>query len=426
MRTRHEAGSPESLSIAEAKVKAFEFIDEHNADLLHLSHDIHGEPELGLEEHYAVRRVRELLLAHGVEVKSPAYGFDTAFEVEAGGAGPRVALLCEYDALESLGHACGHNVIAAAGVGAWLAAARLAEECRGRAVLLGCPAEETTGGKVIMASRGAFEKVDAALMVHPGDADCAIALMLALKEFEARYEGKEAHAAEAPWEGRNALDAAVLGYNAVAALRQHIKPGERVHGVFGPSGEPANVVPGFSTMHWMVRAPTWPGLEALDERVCACLEAGAMAAGCACNFKAKGQPYYDVRHNLPLAKAWQDNMRTLHRDVVAPDEPAGSTDIGNVSYLVPAIHAHVQAAPKGTKLHTREFVVASTGSLADEAVLVGAKSLAMTVIDFWLDASLRTSAAEAFRAGPLGTLTQSRSAPSDLHPRRPSPPPAGA
>jgi metal-dependent amidase/aminoacylase/carboxypeptidase family protein len=124
-----------------------------------------------------------------------------------------------------------------------------------------------------------------------------------------------------------------------------------------------------------------------------------MAAGCACSFKERGQTYDDLRHNLPLAKAWQDNMTTLHRDVVAPDEPAGSTDMGNVSYLVPAIHAHIQAAPPGTKLLTREFAAAAASSLADEAVVVGAKSLAMTVIDFWLDASLRASAAEAFDHG---------------------------
>lgn len=386
------------IGIARGKALAVAEVDRHAQALVAISHAIHKDPELGLEEHRAVRRLSEFLGSNGVQVQVGAYGLETAFVARAGELGPPVALLCEYDALKGKGHACGHNVIAAAGVGAGLAAAQLAKICEGRIVILGTPAEETHGGKVTMIRNGAFTGISAALMVHPGDADCAMPPTLALRDYNVRYRGKAAHAAKAPWAGRNALDAAVLGYSAVAALRQHIKPDERVHGVFVEGGETANVVPDKASMHWIVRSGTRVRLDDLDKQVRACLRSGALASGCSCKFEGGDNPYNEVRHNVPLAEAWAKNMKYLGRELMAPDQYGGSTDMGNVSYVVPAIHPHIQTAAPGTKIHEVAFERAAVGELADKAVVDGAKALAMTVIDIWLNPSVRKSVKRAFEA----------------------------
>ena len=199
--------------------------------LVDLSRQIHARPELGYEEHFAHDLLTRVLEDEGLSVTRSARGIDTAFEARAGSDGPTVAVLCEYDALPAIGHACGHNVIAAAGLGAGLAAAALADELGGRVVVIGTPAEEGGGGKLRLIDAGAFAGVDAALMVHPADADLLAMDVIAVHEVVVSYTGEAAHAAAYPHRGRNALDAAVLGYVNVAALRQHIAPGERIHGI---------------------------------------------------------------------------------------------------------------------------------------------------------------------------------------------------
>jgi amidohydrolase len=297
-------------------------------------------------------------------------------------------VLCEYDALPDIGHACGHNVIAAAGLGAGLAAASLAEELGGRVRILGTPAEEGGGGKVFMIRRGAFEGLAAAMMVHPADHELPTLTTLAIHTLHVEYTGVASHAAAAPELGRNALDAAVLGYLNVAALRQHIRTDERVHGVFPDAGDKPNIVPRYASAHWYVRASTVERLETLKARVVACLEAGAMAAGCTMDLQWVDPPYADMVDDDRLLARYQHNATALGRpfeDTAVVGPVVGSTDMGNVSHLVPSIHPLVAVAPPGVSIHTPEFAAHARGPEGDRAVIDGAKALAATIIDCWLD-----------------------------------------
>jgi amidohydrolase len=329
---------------------------------------------------------------------------DTAFEARSGsGDGPTVAVLCEYDALPGIGHACGHNVIAAAGLGAGLAAAALADEAGGRLVVLGTPAEEGGGGKVLMAERGAFEGVDAALMVHPAGVDITEADVIAIATWRVEYFGQGAHAAASPHRGRNALDAMVLGYNAVAALRQHIASSDRIHGVFTKGGDKPNIVPDHTVAEWYVRSATIESLQALKPRVLACLEGGAAAAGCRIEVHPTCPEYSDLRTNPVLIDLYAANSLALGRPVAVPtaaNRVVASTDMGNVSHLVPSIHPMIALSPPDVPLHSAEFARWAASEEGDRAVLDGAKALAMTVVDLWLGEGTAAEVRAAFGSGP--------------------------
>lgn len=372
--------------------------------LVHVSHQIHAHPELNYQEVFAHDLLTEVLEDRGLAPVRGAYGVATAFEARAGSEGPEVAVLLEYDALPGIGHACGHNVIAAAGLGAGLAAAAIARQAGGRVRIMGTPAEEGGGGKVLMARQGAFAGLTAALMVHPADADLLRMDAIAVQAVLVDYEGKEAHAAAAPWEGRNALDAAVLGYVNVAALRQHIRPTERVHGVITRGGDKANIVPRAAQSHWMVRSDTIETLQPLKQRVLACLEGAASACGCTMTTQWDGHSYADMRDSGPIARAYAENAARTGRTVQDPaaigHRVVGSTDMGNVSYLTPSIHPMIQVAPAGVPIHTAEFAHHAASASGDRAVLDGARAMAMTVVDLWCDAALRDAAqAEHSRIG---------------------------
>jgi len=366
--------------------------------LVELSHQIHEHPETNYEEHFAHDLLTGVLEEEGLQVERGAYGVDTAFAARAGHTGPTIAVLLEYDALPGIGHACGHNVIATAGLGAGLAAACLASEVGGQVVVLGTPAEEGGGGKILMAREGAFEGVDAALMVHPAGDDLARMQVIAVQELLAVYSGQAAHAAAFPHRGRNALDAAVLGYLNVAALRQHILPDERIHGVFLEAGQKPNIVPARAVTEWMVRSTSIASLEPLKQRVAACLEAGATAAGCEVDIAWKPVVYADMIDNEAMVALYTANAATLGRQVVEPHGEAavvGSTDMGNVSYLVPSIHPMIAAAPSGLPIHTPEFATHARAESGDQAVIDGALALAWTVADLWAgDGVLDTVRAE--------------------------------
>jgi amidohydrolase len=368
--------------------------------LVDLSHRIHAHPELNFEERFAHDSITAILDEAGLDPTRHAYGTETGFEANRGSAGPCVAVLLEYDALPGIGHACGHNVIAAAGLGAGLALAAVAEAAGGRVRILGTPAEEGGGGKIRMARHGAFDAVDAAMMVHPADADLLRMDTLALQELRVAYEGRAAHASAAPHEGRNALDAAVLGYIAVAALRQHIRSAERVHGVFTKAGEKANIVPREAAAEWMVRSDSIEALQALKARVLTCLESGAQACGCTMRHEWQDHTYADLRDNGPMASAYAANAHRLGRTVLDPDaigrHVVGSTDMGNVSHLVPSIHPMIALAPEGTPIHTPDFAVHAAGPAGDRAAIDGAKAMAMTVVDLWTSPGLLPAARAEF------------------------------
>ena len=358
--------------------------------LLDVSHRIHARPELAFAEHHAHDVLTEVLEGEGLAVERSAYGLATAFSARAGTDGPTVVVCCEYDALPGIGHACGHNVIAAAGLGAGLAAASVAAEAGGRVLVLGTPGEEGGGGKQLMIDAGALDGVDAAVMVHPAGADLRTMDTLAIQRVTVTYTGHAAHAAAAPERGRNALDAAVLGYVNVAALRQHISPAERVHGIFLEAGDAANIVPARTQAQWYVRSPTSSGLGALRERVTACLAAGAEAAGCTMEMDWY-EPAYDELVGLDaFDDLYAANAARVGRSPLRPGEDGaapvvGSTDMGNVSQHVPSIHPMIQVSPPDVAIHTEAFVGHARAPEGDRAVLDGAKALAATVADLWLD-----------------------------------------
>ena len=372
--------------------RARERVEALADELVAVSRDIHGHPELGFEEHHAHDLLAAALERHGLDVTRGAYGLDTAFEARAGTEGPVVVVCCEYDALPGIGHACGHNVIAAAGLGAGLAAAALAEEAGGRLVVLGTPAEEGGGGKILLAEEGAFEGADAALMVHPAGADLRWMDTLAATSFAATFSGLAAHAAAFPERGRNALDAAVLGYVNVAALRQHIGPRDRVHGIFTRGGDKTNIVPEVAEMDWMVRTGRVEDLDDLVERVHACLAAGAAAAGCTWEHRTTMRTYADMVDNPVLLDRFAAHAEAGGRRLADPrltgTPVTGSTDMGNVSHLVPAIHPVLAVSPPDVSIHSAAFARHAGGPAGDAAVVDGARAMAATVVDLWADPSL--------------------------------------
>jgi amidohydrolase len=375
------------MDLSAAKERLCEEIDSRADLLIETSHQIHDHPELGYEEHFAHDLLTSILADEGLSPDRGAFGIETAFAAEAGATGPRIAVMCEYDALPGIGHACGHNIIGAAGLGAGLAAATLADTLGGRVLILGTPAEEGGGGKIRMIEAGALDGVDAAMMVHPAGADLETMNAIAVQQIWVEYRGEPAHAAAFPHEGRNALDAAVLGYQGVAALRQHIRPEERVHGIFTDAGDKPNIVPSFASAQYYVRAADVRRLEPLKQRVFACLQAGADAAGCEFGYEWKEPIYTDLVANPTMVALYRSNAEALGRTVLDPAHAAkvvGSTDMGNVSYAVPSIHPMIQAAPAHLSIHTPEFADHARGGTGDRAVLDGAKAMAMTIADLWL------------------------------------------
>lgn len=383
----------------EAKHRALASIENNRDLILEVSHSIHSTPEENFQEHHAHSVLTDMLSSNGFDVTRSAYGLPTAFEATTGSAGPRIAIFCEYDALPGLGHACGHNIIAAAGLGAALGASSVVDELGGRLVVLGSPAEEGGGGKVFMLERGALDDVEAAMMIHPADVDLRWMTTIAIQQLSITWSGEAAHAAAHPWDGRNALDAAVLGYMNVAALRQHIRPEERVHGIFTDGGEKPNIVPASAAMHWFVRAANLERLEALKPRVLAALTAGADATGCTVDYSWIEPAYADLIRNEPFEELFAHNSAQLGRDVAEPGDGAavvGSTDMGNVSHVVPSIHPMIAVAPRGVGIHTPRFAEFASAPSGDDGVIDGAKAMASTIIDLWASPDLLRSVRDEF------------------------------
>lgn len=387
------------------KARAAARVDAEREALLALSGRIHANPELCFDEHRAAGWLTEYLESRGLTVERGAYAVPTAFAARAGSGRPRIAVLCEYDALPGIGHACGHNIIAAAGAGAGVALAEVIAETGGSVVVLGTPAEEGGGGKVLMAREGAFAEVDAAMMIHPASLELIGMNVLSITAVEAEYRGRAAHAAAAPFAGINALDGLVTAYQSIAQLRQHIRPTERVHGIITDGGQKPNIVPERAAGLFYIRAANDKRLAKLRQRVEGCFHAGAQASGATVHLRQVGEDYSDMWTNGPLAAAYQANLAALGRQVVeAPSELiSGSTDMGNVSKLVPSIHPMVGIAPAHVALHTAEFATYAGSPSGERGVVDGAKALAMTAIDLLCNADLLQAARVAFEAEQQGS-----------------------
>lgn len=387
--------------VEELKTRACNLIDSNADELVRVSHEIHDHPEQNYEEVFASELLTKSANGLGVPVELGAFDCPTGFSGDVG-TGPTVCIMSEYDALPEIGHGCGHNIIAAAGLGAAIALASIAKDSGGRVRYMGTPAEEGGGGKILMARNGALTGVDLAMMVHPADADLATIDAIALQQLLVEYSGLESHAAAAPHLGRNALDAAVLGYMAVATLRQHILPTERVHGIFLKSGDKPNIVPSEASTEWYVRSNDVTSLAALKPRVLAALESGAHACGCSVSHEWIGAAYADMVTNNTMGTMYAHNALRLGRTVTDPRQGGhrvvGSTDMGNVSHLVPSIHPMIASAPSGTSIHTKQFAQFARSPMADKAVLDGAKAMAMTAIDYWTSPERQVAVAAEFGA----------------------------
>lgn len=376
------------------------FVDEHAPTLLAVSHDIHAHPELAFNETRASALLAATGERFGLTVRHGAYGLATAFEARFGAGGPNIAVLAEYDALPGIGHACGHNIIATAALGAALALHDVESALGGTVTFLGTPAEEKGGGKEVMARAGAFDDVDAAIMMHPSGINLATMPCICVAEVRAIYHGKAAHASAMPHRGLNALDGLLLAYQAISNLRQHIQHTERIHGIVTEGGQAPNIVPERAAGEFYVRAKDAADLERLKPRVRACFEAGAKASGCRLEVKWSDVDYLDLKTNWPLAARFQRHAEGLGREFFPADqlEPgaSGSTDMGNVSHRVPSIHPMLACAPRHVVIHNPEFAKWAASEMGDRAALDGAKALAMTAADYLADAALRAEATKAF------------------------------
>jgi len=372
-----------------AKDGARERLAAAETELLALSRRIHGQPELAFEEEHAAGWIADVLDAGGFRVERGVCDLPTAFVARAGSGPLHVAICAEYDALPDIGHACGHNVIAALAVGAGLAAARVADEVGLTVSIFGTPAEESGGGKIVLLERGAFDGVHAALMAHPAPVDVLEPPTLAFAEFEAHYHGKASHASAAPELGVNAGDALVVAQAAIGLLRQHILPTDRVHGIVTRGGEAPNVVPAHTSARYYVRASTLDDLGDIRGKVLRCFEAGAIATGCTLRIDDSARPYADVRHDGALAALYQANAEALGRRFVRPRPEfsrfAASTDMGNVSHALPSIHPMIGLASLPAVNHQPEFAAHCITPLADRALMDGALALAWTAIDMAAD-----------------------------------------
>ena len=382
------------------KAKAGVVIDNYQKELHKLGDEIWQNPELCYEEHSAHRLLTAFLEEKGFSVERAYTGLSTAFRATFGSGKPNVCVICEYDALPGIGHACGHNLIAEAGVAAGLglkAALESIGEGAGRVTVLGTPAEEGGGGKVALIENGAFEDVDVAMMVHPCPYNIVIQKTASYAGYSATYLGKASHAAAFPWEGINALDAAVMAYNSVSVLRQQMKPTWRVHCVILEGGVKPNIIPERSVVSYFVRAPTSSERNTLAERVKACFEAAATATGCKVELKEVGYAYNDLFPNESLAKLYAKNLEGLGADFSYTGDPTGgSTDMGNVSYAVPSIHPMFKIGSGKEMNHSRDFTAVANTPQAHAQSILYAKAMAHTGIDLLVGEGTLEAVKKAF------------------------------
>jgi amidohydrolase len=386
------------MDLQPLKQRAAARIDGSAAALDGLALAIHDRPELGYEERFASAALADYIGGQGFPVARRAGGVETAFVAEAKhGGGPTIAICSEYDALPGIGHGCGHNLIAASGVGAYLGVAAVAKELNGSVRLIGTPAEEGGAGKVKLHAAGVFDGVDAAMMFHPADADVLDPLMVALRNLDLEFRGKAAHAAASPYAGVNALDALLLGWSAMSALRQLVRSDSRIHGIITDGGQATNVIPERAAARIVVRAADPSYLGDLRRRVLLCFEGAATATGCELRHEW-GEAMDPVTTNQPMAAVFRENARILGRELGPrrPGETSGSTDMGNISSVIPSIHPFLSISAEQVPWHSRAFAAAARTPRALETMRVAAKAMAFTTIDLLSRPELLKRAKAAF------------------------------
>jgi amidohydrolase len=364
-------------------------VERSRADIIHLSHQIHGKPELGFEEYQACRWLTEALSASGFSVQTGVGDLETAFTATFGNGPLHIGVCAEYDALPGIGHACGHNIIAAAAVAAGTGLSAVADAIDATVRVIGCPAEENGGGKVLLLQRGVFDGVHAAMMIHPSPEEDPAPRTLAESDIGIEYTGRAAHASAYPERGINAADALSIAQVAVAMLRQHIEPVERVHGITISAGDAPNVIPASSSAAYFLRAETAATLAALKPRVLRCFEAGALATGAEVAIRDLCPQYADFTPDADLVGLFRANAATAGRPAPTVRKGRGSTDMGNISQAVPAIHPMLAIDCAGSSNHQPEFAAHCASPSADRAAIEGGLGMTWTVIDAALNADVR-------------------------------------
>src|SRR3990172_4692070 len=382
------------------KQRAAVNVEQRRKELLEISLRIHSNPEIAFEEHKSAEMLAAFLEANGFGVERGVCEISTAFRAAVGSGEPRLAFLAEYDALPGVGHGCGHNIIGTASCAAAIALKPLLEETGGTVMVIGTPAEEAAGGKVYMAARGAFDGLECAMLVHPGNRNTAVAFALACLELDVEFEGKAAHAAARPEAGLNALDAMVAAFVNIGLLRQQIRDSARIHGIITDGGQAVNVIPHRTAAMFLIRTEEDDYMDdVLKPKVLACFEGAAKATGCELTHKwGEESRYKTVRTNMALAEAYRANVESLGRTVVDPESrrSMGSTDMGNVSQIVPGIHPAIAIAPWDVPIHTTDFRGIAASEAGHLGLLDSAKAMAMTAIDVLTDAGLRKAMADEF------------------------------
>jgi amidohydrolase len=371
------------LEIEELKLKVRDDVELQRQQLIQLSLNIHDNPELGLKEENASTWLSSYLGASGFHVERGIAGLVTAFRATYGHGSPRIALLAEYDALPKIGHGCGHNIIAASAVGAAVASKSIIDQLGGGVVVLGTPGEESLGGKIDMVEAGAFKDIDVAMIVHPNMRNMVTIQALACSSLEVEFFGEPAHAAAQPHKGINALEAMILAFTSVNSLRQHVRGEARIHGIITDGGEAPNIVPSHSAAMFLIRAPDDDYLDELKDKVLNCFIGASVASGARLEYNWRDRTYAPMKNNATLAQLFSQNLESLGRSVEAfdPRFGFGSTDMGNVSQLVPSIHPTIAIASSEVLIHTPEFASAAVSEAGHEGLMDAAKTMAMTVAD---------------------------------------------
>jgi amidohydrolase len=379
------------MDLNETKQRVISKIESVEDELWGISTTLYENPEVAFQEHKSALYLIEVLDQAGFKVETGIGGLETAFQAVRDGKGdkPTIAFLAEYDALPELGHACGHNLIAAAAVGAGMGVAAVLDKLPGQIRVIGTPAEEGGGGKRILAEAGVFNGLDAAMMVHPASKNMVLRGSLASMRLRIEFFGKPAHAAACPEEGINALDAMIATFNNVNAQRQYLGPKDRIAGIILEGGTVANVIPDYSAADFSIRGQTEQRRDQNVEKVVACAEAAAHATGCKLKYEVR-PGYSEIIPNRIVGGLFADNLGAMGREVVLPEanERMGSTDMGNVSKLVPSIHPYLKVVSEKIAGHTVEFREACVTPVGRAAMMDGAKAMALTAVDLLMDPTL--------------------------------------
>jgi amidohydrolase len=372
-------------------------IDQYKETAVAISHQIHEKPELKFQEHFAAGLLTGAARDLGLPVETGVGGLETAFRAEFGNGGPTVAILAEYDALPN-GHSCGHNLIACAALSAVVGLKNGVKNLPGRVVFLGTPAEEGGGGKIILLDKGALKGVDAAMMAHPFDGEACTMPALATRHLQISFRGKASHAALAPWDGSSALSALIQTFQSVDAARLHVRDGARIHGIITNGGQAVNIIPETTECQFLVRGKTSKYTYEIAERVLRCAEAAALATGTKMSHRVIGG-YKNMINNMAMARHYAQLSESLGAPSpeARPDAPTGSTDMGDVSHVIPAIHPAFQVAKRGEgSCHEDAFVKHTDSEYGYAAMIRVAKALAMTAYDLLADPALLKSAKDEF------------------------------